>query len=71
MGRAYFTIFSSHVDSRAQSLTGKSYKSAIKTVLRNDGNAWNDEKILLDSLTRACHIVNDRSKLDCQLVVPY
>ena len=42
-----------------QSQTVKSYVSAIKTVLKDDGYVWNQNKILIASLTRACKIQND------------
>ena len=45
-----------------QSSTIKSYKSAIKGVLVDDGYQWNDDAILLHSLTRACRLRNDRIK---------
>ena len=45
-----------------QSGTVKSYISAIKKTLLNDGYVWDDSKVLLSSLTRACKIVNDRIK---------
>ena len=40
----------------------KSYVSAIKRILVDDGYHWNNDKILLTSLTRACRLVNDRVK---------
>ena len=43
-----------------QSQTLKSYVSAIKAVLKDDGYLWKDDKILLSSLTKACKIQNDR-----------
>ena len=43
----------------AQSQTVKSYVSAIKTVLKNDGYDWNESAILINSLTRACKLKND------------
>ena len=43
-----------------QSASVKSYISAIKRTLLDDGYDWSDNCILLNSLTRACRIVNDR-----------
>ena len=48
------------VDAGIQSSTLKSYKSAIKCVLVTDGYSWNDDKVLLNSLIKACKLVNDR-----------
>ena len=47
----------------AQSASIRSYVSAIKKVLVNDGYAWRDEKILLTTLTRSCRLVNDKVKM--------
>ena len=47
------------IDKGAKSATIKSYKSAIKSVLIDDGYCWDDNKILLNSLTKACKIKND------------
>ena len=38
----------------------KTYVSAIKKVLTDDGYIWNDKRILLTSLTKACKLINDR-----------
>ena len=43
-----------------QSTTVKSYISAIKKTLIDDGYAWDDQRVLVGSLTRACKLVNDR-----------
>ena len=43
-----------------QSSTIHSYVSAIKSTLINDGYDWQDQKILLTSLTKACRLVNNR-----------
>ena len=45
-----------------QSNTVRSYVSAIKKTLIDDGYCWQDEKVLLSSLTRACRLINDRVK---------
>ena len=44
----------------AQSATLKSYISAIKAILRDDGYEWNENRVLLGSLTRSCKLINDR-----------
>ena len=57
------TLFIAHLfDEGAQSRTIKSYVSAIKKILVNDGYEWNDELILLGTLTKACRIINDQVK---------
>ena len=48
------------VDSGVQSSTLKSYYSAIKAILREDGYTVNDDKVLLTSLARACRLINDK-----------
>ena len=50
------------IDQGSQSQTVKSYVSAIEGVLKDDGYQWNNDRILLSSLTRACKIVNDKVK---------
>ena len=42
-----------------QSATLRSYFSAIKNVLTCDGYEWNDAKVLLHTLVKACRIKND------------
>ena len=55
------TLFVGHlVQKGLQSSTIKSYFSAIKRILTDDGYQWNNDKILLSSLTRACRLVNDK-----------
>ena len=57
-------LFSAYlVDGGVQSSTLKSYFSAIKHVLRQDGYEWNDKKLLLSSLVKSCKLVNDRVKI--------
>ena len=51
------------VDSGVQSSTLKSYFTAIKHVLRQDGYEWNDRKALLSSLVKGCKIENDQLKV--------
>ena len=45
-----------------QSNTCKSYVSAIKRTLIDDGYEWKDDRMLLGALTRACKLVNDQVK---------
>ena len=48
------------IDNGMQSSTVKSYVSAIKKMLINDGYEWNDQLVLVGALTKACKFVNDR-----------
>ena len=48
------------VDQGFKSSTVKSYVSAIKSVLKSDGYRWDDEILLLDSITKACRLINDK-----------
>ena len=48
------------VDKGRQSCTLKSYISAIKCILVDDGYLWDDNKVVLSTLVKACKIVNDR-----------
>ena len=48
------------VQSCVQSSTLKSYVSAIKTTLVDDGYLWDDNKLILNTLTHACKAINDR-----------
>ena len=43
-----------------QSSTVKTYISAIKKTLIDDGYQWDDQKVILGSLTKACKLVNDK-----------
>ena len=43
-----------------KSTTVKSYVSAIKKLLIDDGYEWDDQKVLLGSLTKACKLINDK-----------
>ena len=55
------SLFGAHlVDEGFQSTTLRSYMSAIKRILVDDGYPWNDSKLLLSTLIRGCKIVNDR-----------
>ena len=48
------------VDTGHQSSTIKSYFSAIKSVLQDDGYAVDVDKVILNTLIRACRLVNDK-----------
>ena len=48
------------VETDKKSQTIKSYISAIKSILRDDGIMLNEDKYLLTSLTKACKYRNDR-----------
>ena len=62
------TMFAAYmIDKGSQSSTIKSYMSAIKGILRDDGYPWNDDLIKLTALTRACRLVNDT--LRCRLPI--
>ena len=59
----HVTLFMGNlIEKGMQSSTVKTYVSAIKKILTDDGYEWNDNKILLTPLTRACRLVNDRVK---------
>ena len=61
-------LFCAHlVDNGAQSSTLKSYISAIKCTLKADNYEWDDNQVLLSTLTKACKITND--KLFCRLPI--
>ena len=51
------------VEKGLQSGSVRSYISAIKKTLINDDYPWDDNKVLLSSLTRACKMVNDKVKV--------
>ena len=38
----------------------KTYVSAIKRILIDDGYLWNQQRILLNALTKTCRLVNDK-----------
>ena len=48
------------VDQKRQSQTIRSYVSAIRAVLRDDGIKLSEDSFLLSSLTRACKLHNDK-----------
>ena len=60
------------IDQGVQSATVKSYVTAIKKLLVEDGYDWDDQRVLLGSLTRACRLVNDkvctRLPIQCSLL---
>ena len=57
-------LFVGHlIDTDHQSSMIRSYISAIKNVLRDDGEILDENMYLLKSLTRACRIHNDRVKI--------
>ena len=51
------------VDKGVQSSTLRSYFSAIKHILKQDGYPWDDNKALLSSLVRGCKLENDQLKV--------
>ena len=51
------------VENGLQSTSVRSYVSAIKKTLVDDDYHWDDSKILLTSLTKACKLLNDRVKI--------
>ena len=54
-------MFCAHLfDKGRQSATIRSYVSAIKSTLKADGYAWNDDLLVLESLMKACQLINDR-----------
>ena len=48
------------MSNRLQSSTIKSYISAIKSVLTRDGYVWNEDRVLLNVITKSCKVKNDR-----------
>ena len=50
-------------NSNRKSTTVRSYISAIKSILKDDGYIWNENKVQLNLLTRGCRLINDRVKL--------
>ena len=48
--------------SHRKSTTVRSYISAIKSILRDDGYVWDDNKAQLNVLTRGCKLINDKVK---------
>ena len=63
------TLFVGHlVNRKRQSSTVKSYISAIRNVLRDEGIQLNEDHFILSSLTKACRLINDqvRARLPLQ-----
>ena len=57
------TLFGAYlVDNGIQSSTLKSYFSAIKHILKQDGYLWDDNKVLLSALVKSCKLENDTVK---------
>ena len=55
------TLFGAYLIKKGvQSATLKSYMSAIKKTLINDGYHWRDEKVLFNTLTKSCRLINDK-----------
>ena len=56
------------IDRGLQSQSVKTYVSAIKRILQNDDYNWNEEKLVLGSLTKATRLINDhvRTRLPIQ-----
>ena len=56
------TLYLAHLIQKGrQSSSIKSYVSAIKKMLVMDKYKWNDEEVLLHSLTKVCKLINDRA----------
>ena len=55
------------VDKGNKSSTLKSYLSAIKLLLKIDGYEWNDNRVALGSLIKACKIRND--VINCRFTI--
>ena len=57
------SLFCTYLISRGiQSSTIRSYVSAIKNIIKTDNVPWDDSKILLSSIVRACKLKNDVQK---------
>ena len=56
-------LFVGHlIQQNKKSQTVRSYVSAIRAVLRDDGIVLNEDKFLLNAITRACRLKNDKVK---------
>ena len=55
------------IEKGTKSSTIRSYTSAIKGTLKDDGYDWNDNLVLLHSMTSACKILNDT--VTCRLPI--
>ena len=58
------------IEQKNQSSTVRSYISAIKAVLQNDGYIWDDKKVVLTTLTRACRLINDKVRTRLPIKAP-
>ena len=58
-------------ENELQSSTMKSYISAIKAKLKNDGYKWNQELYSFSALTRACKLKSDRVKIRLPIRVKF
>ena len=57
------TLYCTHlIEKGLQSATLRSYVSAIKGFLLDDNYKWNDDLVLLGTLTKACRLKNDKVK---------
>ena len=60
LGEERTSVFLAYLyDKGRKSATLKSYVSAIKSVLTDDGYIWDDNKVQFNNLTRACRVHND------------
>ena len=51
------------IEKGAQSCSVRTYVSAIKKTLISDNYKWDDNKVMLNALTKACRLVNDSVKM--------
>ena len=58
------------IKNKRQSAMIKSYISAIKSVLQDDGVFLNQDQVLLTSLTQACRLKNDRVRTRLPIRLP-
>ena len=63
MGRQVSDFCGTLTETGRQSSTVKSYVSAIKSVLTQDGYNWSDDRARLTALTKACKLKNDKLKI--------
>ena len=68
-----FSLFGAYlVDKGIQSSTFRSYASALKAVLTSDGYEWDDQKVPLNTIIKACKLKNDvvktRLPISCNLL---
>ena len=61
--QAKTTLYKAYlIDNGKQLASIKTYVSAIKKLLVMDGYQWKYDEVLLNSLTKACRLINDRVK---------